>query len=157
LRAKRASELADRQAREKERREAEIRSKLNQELLETRKLQSLEKERRLQEQAKVDRDEFQRIIHQQKLEREIEMRMEADREERMKDHSQQLKKQIAINEEKKFQDKRALLEEGKKIKDNLANERRVLEAIKTQKLSELNSLGVASKYTSELARKRILI
>jgi len=130
---------------------------LNQELLETRKFQSLEKERRLQDQAKIDRDEFQRIIQSQKLEREIELRMEAERENRMKDHSEQLKKQIAINEEKKKQDKRALLEEGKKIKDNLANERKLLENIKVQKLTELNSLGVASKYTSELARKRILI
>jgi len=56
LRAKRAIELADRQAREKERREAEHRAKINKDLFETRKLQALEKEVRLQEQAKKDRD-----------------------------------------------------------------------------------------------------
>jgi len=157
IRAKRASELADRQAREKERREAEIRSKLNHELLETRMFQSLEKERRLQEQARNDRDEFQKIIQNQKIERELEIRNEREKAHQMKDHVDQLKKQIAINEEKKKQEKRELLEEGKKIKDNLSHEKILLEAIKTQKLSELNSLGVASKYSSELARKRILI
>ena len=41
-------------------------------LLEARKLQSLEKERMIQEQTKMERDEFFRIINAQKQERENE-------------------------------------------------------------------------------------
>jgi len=75
----------------------------------------------------------------------------------MKQHSHQLKKQIAINEEKKKQDKKELLEEGKKIKDKLSGEKRLLENIKSNKIDELITFGIESKYTSELARKKIMI
>jgi len=157
LRAKRASELADRLAREKERKEAELRDRLNEELLEARHQQSLEKHRLLEEQAVADRAEFDRIIHSQKLERELESMKDRERANRMKDHSNQLKKQIAINEEKKRQDKKELLEEGKKIKDKLSNEKKLLETIKQSKIEELVVSGIENKYTSELARKRIMI
>ena len=82
LRAKRAMEQNERAAREKERREAEqkvnyripiisiIKMKLNQELQEARKFQQIDKQDRSQEQAKLERDEFQRIIQKQKNERE---------------------------------------------------------------------------------------
>lgn len=111
---------------------------------------------RLQEQAKQERDEFQRIVQNQKLERDLELRMEQEKKERINDHADQLKKQIAINEEKKKQGKREFLEEGKKIKDNLSNEKRLLEGIKSDKLTELTSYGIPNKYTAELARKRIV-
>jgi len=157
LRAKRATELADRLAREKERREAELKAKINQELLEARKMQSLEKETRLQEQAKQERDEFQRIIENQKLERYLEEKSELEKASKIKEHSNQLKKQIAIHEEKKKQDRKEFLEEGKKVRDKLAMEKRLLEAIKEEKLEELAVIGVEPKYAAELARKKIAI
>lgn len=58
LRAKRAMEDADRKARLREKREAEKQQRIQQELFEARKLQMLEKERRLAEQAKQERDSF---------------------------------------------------------------------------------------------------
>lgn len=155
LRAKRAAELADRQAREKERREMEIRAKKNQELLEVRKLQSLEKEQRLQEQAKQEKSEFQRIIYEQKVQRDYEAQVEQEKASHMKAHSEQLKKQIAINEEKKKQEKREFLEDGKKVRDNLTNERHLIEYIKEEKLNELYSIGIDDKYTTELKKKKI--
>jgi len=157
LRAKRAMEFADRQARLKEKREAEARAKINQDLWEARQKQSLEKEKRLQEQAKLERDEFQRIVQNQKMERDLELRMETEKVTRINEHADQLKKQIALNEEKKKQAKREFLEEGKLIKDKLNDEKYLLEDIKSEKLTELNSLGIANKYSSELARKRIII
>jgi len=157
IRAKRAFEQADRLARDKERKEAELRSEMNRELLDARRLQYLEKERRLQEQARAERDEFQRIIQNQKAERELEVIMDEEKRNRMYDHSNQLKKQIAINEEKKSQSKRVSLEEGRKIKDKLFMEKMVLENLKTRKIAELNSYDIPTKYTSELGRKRIII
>jgi len=157
LRAKRATELADRQAREKDRKEAETRAKINDELMEARHLQSLEKERRLQEQAKQERDEFQRIVNAQKLDRDSELKVENDKASRLKNHSDQLKSQISANEEKKKQERREFLEEGKKIRDKLKGEKNLLETIKDQKLGELDELGIESKYTAELQKKRIAI
>jgi hypothetical protein len=157
LRAKRAVEAAERQARERERREAEMRAKMDQELFDARKLQSLEKEGRLQEQARQDRDEFQTIIQKQKMERDLELKQEQERKGMIKGHADQLKKQIALNEEKKKQDKRSYLEEGKKIKDKLAAEKRLLENIKEEKLHDLKTLGIPDKYQAELTKKKIIV
>ena len=51
-------EQNERAAREREQKEAEIRKKINEDLMDARQLQALEKEKRLQEQAKLERDEF---------------------------------------------------------------------------------------------------
>jgi len=83
--------------------------------------------------------------------------MESEKVARINEHADQLKKQIALNEEKKKQAKREFLEEGKLIKDKLSGEKHLLEDIKAEKLGELGSLGIANKYTSELARKRIIM
>jgi len=158
IRAKRAFEAADRASRDKERKEAETRAKMNEELNAARHLQYLEKERRLQEQAIAERDEFQRIIQNQRAEREHEIQMDLEKKARINDHSHQLKKQMAINEEKKNQAKRVSLEEGKKIKDKLFMEKVLLENLKQKKINEMNSYGdIPVKYTAELARKRIII
>jgi len=155
LRAKRASELADRQARDKERREMELRAKINEELLDARKLQSLEKAHRLQDQAFQEKSEFQRIIENQKEQRDYEVQVENEKAQRLKQHSDQLKKQIALNEERKKLERREFLEEGKKVRDKLSNERKLLETIKYEKLNELVNDGIEDKYTTELARKKI--
>lgn len=157
IRAKRATEQADRLAREKDRRDAEARLKINQELLEARYHQNLEKEKRIQEQAKLERDEFQRIVQNQKIERDRELRTEEEKRARFMEHSEQLKKQIALNEERRKQNAREYLEEGKKMKDKIQNEKYLLEDIKARKLNELQSLDIPTKYATELARKRIVI
>jgi len=92
LRAKRAFELADRQAREKERKEAEKRAGINEELFEARRAQAFEKESRIQEQVKHDRDEFQRLIQTQKYERENELRLAEERKHMIGLHAVELKK-----------------------------------------------------------------
>lgn len=124
-------------------------------MLEARKLQSLEKERRLEEQAVQDKIEFAKIIAAQKADREVELRNEQEKASRLKAHSEQIKKQVAMIEEKKKQDRREFLEEGKKVRDKLAAEKYVLESIKQQKIDELLGVGIDAKYTTELARKRI--
>jgi len=126
-------------------------------LFEARKLQALDKERRFQEQAKADRDEFQRIIQEQKKERDIELKLEQDRQELVRKHAEELKKQMALAEEKRKQDKRSKLEEGKQIKDNLKNQQRVLNAMKAKKLEELHQHGIPDKYTVDLQKKKIVV
>jgi len=117
----------------------------------------MEKELRLQEQARQDRDEFQRIIQTQKLERDLELKLEQERKQLIKEHANELKKQIALHQEKLLQEKRSRLEEGKKIKDKLAAEQRTLNRLKEQKMAELAAAGVNEKYMSDLARKKIVV
>merc|ERR1719247_2068721 len=72
LRAKRAMEAAERAARDKEAAECARLEAINQELNAARKQQQSEKKRRLGEQAKFERDEFERIIEVQMQQEEAE-------------------------------------------------------------------------------------
>lgn len=47
------------------------------------------------------------------------------------------------------------LEEGKKVRQKLEDDRLKVEGIKQRKLNELQSLGVEQKYQYELAKKRL--
>ncbi len=48
------------------------------------------------------------------------------------------------------------LEEGKKVRQKLEEDRLKVEGIKQRKLNELQSLGVEQKYQYELAKKKIV-
>jgi len=63
--------------------------------------------------------------------------------------------QIQSNEEKSKQERLDYLEEGKKVRQKIEDERRKIEAIKQKKLGELNGLSIPEKYTAELAKKKI--
>ena len=115
----------------------------------------MEKERRLQDQAKQDRDEFQRVIHEQKRDRDVDLKLEQEKNEMVKKHADELKKQIALNNEKKKQEKRNLLEEGKKVKDKLKTQQKVLEEMKSKKIEELRGTNIPQKYTMDLQKKKI--
>lgn len=120
-----------------------------------RQRQFLEREQRLAEQAKQERDEFLRIIQKQKEVEEQEKRIEEEKKDVLKKHSQQLRSQIQNNDEKGKQDRLDYLEEGRKIRQKIDEERRKIEAIKQKKLGELNTLNIPEKYTAELAKKKI--
>jgi len=47
------------------------------------------------------------------------------------------------------------LEEGKKIRQRLEDERLKVEGIKQRKMVELDDLGISDKYKAELAKKKI--
>merc|ERR1719359_1602420 len=72
LRAKRAMEAAERAARDKELQEQRRVEAIQADLHEARKQQQAEKERRLAEQAKFERDEFERIIKVQMQQEDAE-------------------------------------------------------------------------------------
>ena len=69
---RRAFEAAERGARKKEEQERDRQTAINDELAVARKRQTAEKEQRLAEQAKAERDEFERIIEVQILQEEAE-------------------------------------------------------------------------------------
>jgi hypothetical protein len=157
LRAKRAMEAAERAARDKERQERERIEAINQELNEARRQQQAEKERRLGEQAKFERDEFERIIEVQMQQEEAERQRQQEEAQMLKQHSNELRTQIQAREEKALQERRDFLEEGNIVRATIGSERRKLEKIKTRKIDELKKSGVPEKYWAELARKKISI
>jgi hypothetical protein len=61
-------------------------------------------------------------------------------------HALELKKQIAINEEKKQLSQKMYLEEGRKIKETLSENTHILERIKSEKREQLVRLGIPEKY-----------
>jgi len=157
LRAKRAFEAAEREARRKEQAEKDKLEGINRELNVARQRQQAEKERRLGEQAKFERDEFERIISVQMQQEEAERQRQAEEHGLRIQHSHELKQQIAAREEKAFQERRNFLEEGNAVRSQVGDERTKLEKIKARKIEELKKTGVPEKYWAELAKKKISI
>ena len=60
------------------------------------------------------------------------------------------------NTEVKKQDRLDYLEEGKRVRSKLAEDRMKIESIKARKLEEINQLGIEEKYRAELPKKKIV-
>ena len=61
-----------------------------------------------------------------------------------------------MNAEGKKQQRLDYLEEGKKVRQRIEDERLKVEGIKKTKLDGLRQLGIADKYQADLTKKRIL-
>jgi len=157
LRAKRAMEAAERAAREKELQEQRRLEAIHAELHEARKQQQAEKERRLAEQAKFERDEFERIIQVQMQQEEAERQRMSEEHMMRIQHASEIRSQIGAREERCLQERRDFLEEGNVVRAQIGAERKKLEKIKGRKIKELQKAGVPEKYWAELARKKISV
>merc|ERR1712032_1794422 len=122
-----------------------------------RQQQQAEKERRLGEQAKFERDEFERIIEVQMQQEDAERQRQAEEKQMRIQHSNELRSQIAAREERAFQERRDFLEEGNAVRSQIGSERKKLEKIKARKIEELKKTGVPEVYQAELQRKKISI
>lgn len=156
LRAKRAFEEGERGAREKERQEQEKRVRIQRDLEQARQSQFEEKERRMAEQAKQERDEYMGIITTQKEDEMKEAYIDDEKKRILRQHADEIRAQITQNDEIKKQERLDYLEEGRKVRQELEDEKSRLHQIKSRKLGELQHLGISDKYTSELAKKKIV-
>ena len=64
--------------------------------------------------------------------------------------------QISMNAEVKKQQRLDYLEEGRKVRQKIEDERVKVEKIKAKKLGDLKDIGIADKYQADLSKKRIL-
>jgi len=123
LRAKRAFEEAERNVREAERQAVLKREKVKAEMEEARNKQFRENDARLAEQARNERDEFLRVIAKQKEEEENEKRLAQEKVEALKTHQKTLQTQIEKNGDICKQQRLDYLEEGRKTREKISNER----------------------------------
>lgn len=103
MRAKRAFEEGERQARQAEKDKVLRAQMLAAELEQARKKQFLEKEVMYAEQAKAERDAFLKVINRQKEEEENEKRVEREKQAAFKNHATAIRDQIGKNDEVKKQ------------------------------------------------------
>ena len=86
------------------------------ELEEAREKQFRDKDLRMAEQAKAERDEFLAIIARQKADEEAELKIEQEKREALYRHSNTLREQITKNDDVRRQNRLDYLEEGKKTR-----------------------------------------
>jgi hypothetical protein len=157
LRARRYQEQRDRKWREVEAAEARKRSLMRSEIQGAREQQQQEKSKRITEQAVAEREEYQRIVEWQQTQAEID-RARYEKAAKVKSsHASELKSQMEKQLAAKEAAKKAYLTEGKDYDKQLEADRARLTKIKTDKLAELERMGVPQKYRAELAKKKVLV
>jgi len=154
LQAKRATFAAERVARERERKERERLDGIQRELQQARLTQLAEKEARLGEQAKAERDEFERITEAQIKLDEAESARQAAQRALCDRHSRELRSQIEGREEKAYQDRRDFVEQGNNTRAQAVAEGARLESLKARKIEEMLKMGVPDKYLTKVRGKR---
>ena len=120
-------------------------------------LQKAEREVRLAEQAKYEKEEYEKILESQIRSQEDERRKEEERVKLRYDHNGELRRQIKEREELEKQKKREYLEEGRKMKQKVLGIKQNIERIKEEKLAELKSLNVQDKYVTPLVKYKLQV
>lgn len=125
------------------------------ELMKANEQQKAEREVKLAEQAKFEKEEYQKILESQLKAQEDERRKEEERVKLRYDHNGELRRQIKEREEYEKQTKREYLEEGRKMKQKVLGIKKNIERIKEEKLAELKSLSVQDKYVTPLVKYKL--
>lgn len=132
LRAQRAAEAREREARARERKEQERLRALNADLAQAREKQKLVKTKLLSDQARQQQEEFFRIIDAQIQQQEAEAASHRQAAELRRLHKDEVLRQIAENEERRKLERREFLEEGERMRAKHAAEISRLAQIKAR-------------------------
>ena len=154
IRARRAQEAYDREWRTKERETQARQAAINDDLSRARERQKHEKENMLKDQAKFEKEEFERVIAVQKAAEEQERQKQIREKELRERNAAEIKKQVVDIEENRRKARRDFLEEGNKLKTEKRERDATIESIRNRKLDELEKLEVPKQYRSELLKKR---
>ena len=155
LRAKSAQEDYERAWRKKEKDAQEKKDKMLSDIMASREQAKKKKELVQAQAAQAEKIQFQRILKLQKAAELTENERELADKQRRLAHNEDIRKQIAQNDEGRQRNRQEFLEEGQKIKYAKTLEKKRLEAIKQRKLAELQRSGVPEKYLSELSGKKM--
>ena len=94
-------------------------------------------------------------IQKQKQVESQEQKIEEEKKSALVDHSKKIKGQISTNESVKKQDRLDYLEEGRKVREKIENERQKVKDIQAAKIDELKTIGINDKYLYELQKKTV--
>ncbi|KAI8464416.1 MAG: tumor suppressor, Mitostatin-domain-containing protein [Monoraphidium minutum] len=155
MRARRWQEAKDREWRNKERAAAERQAAMVRDLAEARESQMRSKLQLQADVAQLERTEFDRVLGVNK-QREAELAAQADAQRRISAaYKRDLQSQVMAANEAKELERRAHLEEGRRLREAAEREKARLEEIKSRKLQDLAAAAVPPKYQAELARLRV--
>ena len=115
----------------------------------------MEREEMLSQQAKLERDSFLRVIDEQKRSEQQEKVLEDEKKHHLRNHATTIRAQIATNADLVKHQRLDYLEEGRKVRQKLEDERCKVEGIKAKKLDSLKQIGIEEKYQAELSKKKI--
>ena len=152
IRARRAGQAAERAARAKEEEERIRQEEINHTLAEARRIQRAERQLALIEQARIEKDEFDRMIESQMAQGNQAVEREAKEAGRAKIHAEQLREQIRANQEKRLQTRAAAREEGRIVRSQIRRTNERIVAAKTEKVAHLVAAGVPNKYCMNLIK-----
>lgn len=155
IRARRQFEENERVQREKEARELRIKQERLKDAMKCNQMMILGKQAQLAELAKIEQDEFNKIIKEQIEENKRIAEHERKYHDILLRHNFELRRQIKTKEEKRDLEKRETLEEGRKIKQDKEKYYKRIEEIRQQKLNYLRSLNVKPVYTADLERFKV--
>ena len=108
------------------------------------------------EDAKQEKEEYEKIIKNNLEEIENDRKSEENRKKKVYENKNDLIKLIKIKEEKEKNIKKEIKEEGRKeklIRDEWYSR---MENIKKQKIEELKNLGIKHKYIADLENYKII-
>ena len=157
IRARRAFEENNRLEREKEERDAQLRYQKLQDLIASNNKIRKMKQSQLAEAAKAEKEEFEKILREQIAEKERLEELERIKLQKLYEHNIELRKQIKMKEEQRDLEKREILEEGRKVRQNNQKYLKNFERIKQEKINYLKSLNVKPLYIADLERFQVKI
>lgn len=153
LRAKRATEQAEREWRRKEADETRKKAEVEATLKVARSEQMNQKEHFLAVQAQRERADFERVLRAQKELIEKEQREEAEMSKKRLRHRDEVLGQIREKEQGKIAERNAFFDEGIRLDEEARTRRVKLDEVKQKKLGELRAAGIPEKYLAQVERK----
>lgn len=140
--AKRAREEADKIARARAECERIKGEKVKKDLEVARVKQFRDKEDCLTVKAKAERDDFLRIVQKQKDDEELERQLEAAKKAALIAHRIEVQSQIVKNADVRHQDKLDYMEEGRKLRAKLDDNRNKIKRIQGEKIMALGQAQI---------------
>ncbi|KAM3824990.1 cilia- and flagella-associated protein 45 [Vipera latastei] len=153
LRAKRNQEATEREWRRKEKDAVQKKLQTGAMLKQSRLEQVAQKEHSLAIQVQRDRAEFERIVRIQREQIEKERKEHERRVALQMTHADELRRQVREHQQKQVQERIAIFEEGKRLKEEARRRSDRLNEIKRRKLDELRAAGLPEKYCVQVERK----
>ena len=117
--------------------------------------QKMFKEIQLAEEAKKEKEEFDKIIKEQQKAIEEEKQKEKNKIMKLLKHNEDLKSQIADREEKNRLIRREVLEEGRKNMQIREQYFKSIEAVRRDKIKYLRDMNIDEKYIAPLTKFKL--